>query len=157
MEAARYRGRRPICKRRGRSSPLGHSYAVGMAVSDAPGSSNLTGSPLLITGITVNGLALAGNYYSPINADATMLFRTLTTIVPGEYIQNSTATTPITNPVKVVSYGSGAIGLLGNYTLSGSSPQRDPGRSWIGPASPVVFTLGSGRLRTAAPSRQGRR
>ena len=91
---------------------------AGMVVTD--GGASLTASPLLITNATSctgnNCWTVSGNYYPPISGDATMQ-ATLTTIVPGEYIQNSA----ITNPVKVVSYGSGAIGLApGNYVLSGS-------------------------------------
>ena len=91
--------------------------SIGMVVTD--GGASLTASPLLVTavsGTTPNYvLTVAGNYYPPISADATMQ-ASLTTLVPGEYIQNSA----ITNPVKIVGYGSGAIGLLGNYTLSAS-------------------------------------
>ena len=58
---------------------------------------------------------------------------TLTTLVPGEYLQNSA----ITNPVKIVSYGSGAIGLTGNYVLSGS-PNAAGAVGTSG--SPVVMT-----------------
>jgi hypothetical protein len=106
------------------------SNVIGMAISDQPGSSNLTAGPLLITGVGGNGLTLAGNYYPPFVGPVQA---SLTTLVPGEYIQNSA----ITNPVKVTAYGSGAIGLLGNYTLSGS-PNASGSVGSIG--SPVVLT-----------------
>ena len=107
---------------------------IGMAVND--GGASLTASPLLVTavsGTTPNYvLTVAGNYYPSISADATMQ-ASLTTLVPGEYIQNSA----ITNPVKIIGYGSGAIGLLGNYTLS-ASPNAAGAVGSSG--SPVVFT-----------------
>ena len=102
--------------------------AVGMAISD--GGVNITGSPLLITGTGASGLTVAGSYYPPFVGP---VVASLTTLVPGEYIQNSA----LTNPVKVTAYGSGAIGLLGNYTLSGSpNAAGSVGSS----GSPVVFT-----------------
>ena len=111
------------------------SPVIGMAVND--GGASLTASPLLVTAViggrTSNyGYTVAGNYYPSISADATMQ-ASLTTLVPGEYIQNSA----ITNPVKIVGYGSGAIGLLGNYTLS-ASPNASGAVGSSG--SPVVFT-----------------
>ena len=60
-----------------------------------------------------------GIYYPAISAEA--MTGSMTTLVPGEYIQNSA----ITNPVKIVSLGAGAIGLTGNYKLSG--PPNAPG------------------------------
>ena len=106
---------------------------IGMAVND--GGASLTASPLLVTavsGTTPNYvLTVAGNYYPSISADATMQ-ASLTTLVPGEYIQNSA----ITNPVKIIGYA-GAIGLLGNYTLS-ASPNAAGAVGSSG--SPVVFT-----------------
>ena len=74
---------------------------IGMVVND--GGASLTASPLLVTavsGTTPNYvLTVAGNYYPSISADATMQ-ASLTTLVPGEYIQNSA----ITNPVKIIGY-----------------------------------------------------
>ncbi len=107
----------------------------GMVVTD--GGASLTGLPLLVVGGTAcpssNCFTVSGNYYPPISGDATMQ-ATLTTIAPGEYIQNSA----ITNPVKVVSYGSGAIGLSpGNYVLSGS-PNASGAVGSSG--SPATFT-----------------
>jgi hypothetical protein len=118
--------------------------AIGMVVAD--GGVSLTGSPLLVTGVSGTTpnflLTVVGNYYPPISADATMQ-ATLTTLVPGEYIQQSTAATPIVNPVKVLSYSgacgiSGAYnGLLGCYALSGNpNASGTVGSS----GSPVVFT-----------------
>jgi hypothetical protein len=104
---------------------------TGMVVTD--GGSSLTGSPLLITGGSSPNFTVAGNYYPPISADATMQ-ATLTTLVPGEYIQNSA----ITNPVKIVGYGAGVIGLApGAYTLS-ANPNAAGSVGSSG--SPVVFT-----------------
>jgi hypothetical protein len=106
------------------------TIGTGMAVTD--GGVSLTGSPLLITAGSGAVWTVAGNYYPPIAADATMT-ASLTTLVPGEYIQNSL----ITNPVKIASYGSGAIGLTGNYVLSGSpNASNAVGSSGL----PVVFT-----------------
>jgi hypothetical protein len=93
--------------------------AVGMVVTDQAGSSNLTSGPLLITGVGANGLTVSGNYDQPFVGPVQA---TLSTIVPGEYIQNSA----ITNPVKILPGWSacgitGAYpGFLGCYTLSGS-------------------------------------
>jgi hypothetical protein len=106
------------------------AWVAGMAVSD--GNNLLTGSPLLMTGIGATGIGVAGNYYAPFTGD-THVIGTLSTAVPGEYIQNSA----ITNPVKIASYQAGAIGLLGNYTLSG--PPNAAG-SVGSSGSPVVFT-----------------
>ena len=108
------------------------ALAQGMVVTD--GGASLTASPLLITAGSGAVWTVAGNYYPPISGDATMQ-ATLTTIVPGEYIQNSA----ITNPVKIlVSYGSGAIGLgASNYVLSGS-PNASGAVGSSG--SPATFT-----------------
>ncbi len=102
------------------ASSITGTIGVGMAVND--GGSSITGSPLLITvSCGTNCWTVAGNYYPAINADATMQ-ASLTTLVPGEYIQNSA----ITSPVKILPGWSacgiaGAYpGLLGCYTLSGS-------------------------------------
>jgi hypothetical protein len=103
------------------------TFQVGQAVTGA----SLTGLPLVIQAISGAGLTVNGNYY-PAGVDSTMQ-GTLTTLVPGEYIQN----TAITNPVKIVSYGSGAIGLTGNYILSGN-PNASGAVGSSG--SPVVFT-----------------
>jgi hypothetical protein len=95
------------------------SIFSGMVVYD--GGASLTGTPLLITGGGSGVWTVAGNYYPPFSADATM-FATFTTLVPGEYIQGAA----ITNPVKILPNWSacgiaGAYpGLLGCYTLSGS-------------------------------------
>jgi hypothetical protein len=102
----------------------------GMAVTD--GGASLTGSPLLITGGSGTTWTVAGNYYQGFLADSTMT-ASLTTLVPGEYIQNAA----ITNPVKVVAYGSGAIGGVGHYTLSGSPNSTNAVGS---SGSPVVLT-----------------
>ena len=103
---------------------------TGMAVSD--GGASLTGSPLLITGGSGSVWSVAGNYYPPIAADSTMQ-GTLTTLVTGEYLQNSA----ITNPVKVVADPTNGNGLSGTYKLSGS-----PNASGIvgSSGSPVVIT-----------------
>ena len=119
---------------------------VGMAISD--GGVNITGSPLLITADRgPRWLTVAGNYYPPITPMRPME-ASLTTLVPGEYIQNSA----ITNPVKVIAYGSGAIGLLGNYTLSGSpNAAGSVGSS----GSPVVFTGNDDHRRRRDCARAG--
>ena len=109
------------------------TLSAGMAVTD--GGASLTGSPLLITGGSGSVWTVAGNYYAPINADATMV-ASLTTLVPGEYLQNAA----VTNPVKVLAY-TGACGVsgafnggLGCYSLSTSA------NGTIGSSgSPVVF------------------
>src|SRR6202034_4144006 len=88
------------------------TIAIGMAVTD--GGASITGSPLLITGGSGTTWSVAGNYYPSISNDSTMV-ASFSTVVPGEYIQTSS----ITNPVKVVGYQTGAIGQIGNYTLSG--------------------------------------
>lgn len=104
------------------------SFGTGMVVSGT----SLTGYPLRVTGVGTNVLTVVGNYYAPISADATM-YGTFSTVIPGEYVQNSS----ITNPVKITTYQSGATGLLGNYTLSGS-PNAAGSVGSVG--SPVVFT-----------------
>jgi hypothetical protein len=105
------------------------TIAIGMGVTD--GGASITGSPLLITAGSGTTWTVAGNYYPPVQGDATMA-ASFSTVVPGEYIQNSS----ITNPVKVVGYQTGAIGQAGNYTLSG--PPNAAGT--VGSAgSPVVF------------------
>jgi hypothetical protein len=105
------------------------TLATGMAVTD--GGASITGSPLLITGGSGTTWTVAGNYYPSISSDSTMV-ASFSTVVPGEYIQNSS----ITNPVKVVGYQTGAIGQTGNYTLSG--PPNAAGT--VGSSgSPVVF------------------
>jgi hypothetical protein len=102
---------------------------IGMAVTD--GGVNITGSPLLITSGSGSTWTVSGNYYPAISAEA--MTGSMTTLVAGEYIQNSA----ITNPVKIVSLGAGAIGLTGNYELSG--PPNAAGT--VGSSgSPVVFT-----------------
>ena len=124
--------------------------AIGMVVTD--GGASLTAAPLLVTavsGTTPNFvLTVAGNYYPPISGDATMQ-ATLTTIVPGEYIQNSA----ITNPVKVVAYGSGAIGLApGNYTLSGSPNASGAVGSSGSPATFLGTTITDGGAIAPGPA-----
>ena len=91
---------------------------AGMAVTD--GGASLTGSPLLITGGSGSVWTVAGNYYAPINADATMI-ASLTTLVPGEYIQNAA----ITNPVKVLSY-TGGLRLSPALTTAAQVAIRSP-------------------------------
>ena len=109
------------------------TIVAGMAVSD--GGASLTAAPLLVTvGLACPGtcFSVAGNYYPPISADATMV-ASLTTLVPGEYLQNST----ITNPVKIVPDPTNGNGLSGTYKLSGS-----PNASGVvgSSGSPVVLT-----------------
>ena len=108
------------------------SFLTGMVVSD--GGVSLP-SPLLVTGLGATGLTVAGNYDAPVSLDANMI-ATLTTLVPGEYIQNSGLLTP----AKVVTY-SGACGIsgafnggLGCYTLSANVG------TVASSGSPVVFT-----------------
>ena len=101
-----------------------------MAISD--GGASITGSPLLITGGSGTTWSVAGNYYPSISNDSTMV-ASFSTVVPGEYIQNSS----ITNPVKVVGYQTGAIGQTGNYTLS---TQPNTAGTVGSSGSPVVFT-----------------
>ena len=103
-----------------------------MSASD--GNNVLTGSPLLITGVGANGIGVTGNYYPPFAGD-THLIASLSTVVPGEYIQNAA----ITNPVKVTSFKAGAIGLLGDYVLSG--PPNASGA--VGSSGSQVVFLGT--------------
>jgi hypothetical protein len=121
---------------------VGAGYATGMVISD--GGASITGNPLLVTGVGSGVLTVAGNYYPSIASDTTM-WATSGSIVPGEYILNSTATAtpPVLNPVKVLGY-SGACtipgaynGLLGCYTLSGSPNSTGAVGS---SGTPVVFT-----------------
>jgi hypothetical protein len=104
--------------------------SAGMFVADATAGTFLTGSPLLVTfvaGTTPNFvLTVQGNYY-PASTSATSMIASLSTIIPGEYIQNA----GITTPVKILGYQptsacttaiSGAFnGGLGCYTLSTSA------------------------------------
>jgi hypothetical protein len=90
---------------------------AGMYVTD--GGVNLTAQPLLITAGSGSTFNVAGSYYPSFINDTTMV-GSLSSLVPGSYIQNSS----ITTPVKVLSYQgacgiSGAVnGGLGCYTLS---------------------------------------
>lgn len=131
------------------------SFQVGMAVTDGAGASNLTGPPLLITGIGANGLTIAGNYYPPLVG---AMIGTLTTLVPGEYIQNSTASPAIVNPVKVVTY-SGACGISGAYnggpgcyTLSGSPNSTNAVASSGSPATFFGTTITDGGAIAPGPA-----
>ena len=124
---------------------------AGMAVTD--GGASLTGSPLLITGGSGSVWTVAGNYYAPINADATMI-ASLTTLVPGEYIQNAA----ITNPVKVLSY-TGACGISGAYnggpgcyTLSGSPNSSNAVGSSGSPATFTGTTITDGGAIAPGPA-----
>ena len=94
------------------------TIAAGMVVTD--GGASLTAQPLLIQGnCGTNCWTVTGNYYPAISADANMT-ASLTTIVPGEYLQN----TNLPFPVKVLSGWSpcgiagASYGGLGCYTLS---------------------------------------
>jgi hypothetical protein len=116
------------------------SISAGMVVTD--GGASLTAAPLLIVGGVAcplsNCFTVAGNYYPPISGDATMQ-ATLTTIIPGEYLQNAA----ITNPVKIVTDPSNGNGLSGTYKLSGSpnTVSTCGGVGCVGTSgSPVVIT-----------------
>lgn len=97
------------------------SLTQGMVVTD--GGASLTAQPLLITGGGGATWTVAGNYYPSILNDTTMV-GSLSSVIPGEYLQNAS----IATPVKVLNYQptcssggsiSGAInGGLGCYTLS---------------------------------------
>ena len=104
-------------------TPTG-TVSANMLVTD--GGLNITGQPLLIKSGT-GPFVVSPNYYLAFGTDSQMI-GTITTLVPGSYVFNSSATTPITNPVKIVGY-QGACGITGNavyngamgcYTLSGS-------------------------------------
>lgn len=124
-------------------SGLTGSLNTGQYVTD--GGASLTAQPLLIMGGgSGSSWSVAGNYYPSIVNDATMV-ASLSSIVPGTYVQNSA----ITTPVKVLSYQgpcsiTGAIannnGGLGCYTLS-ASPNA---AGTVGSSgSPVTLTAGS--------------
>lgn len=100
--------------------------AQGMFITDATPGTFLTGSPLLVQGVAGTSpnyiITVNGNYY-PASTSATAMNASLSTIIPGEYIQNAS----ITTPVKVLGYaGAGGVtgafnGGPGTYTLSTSA------------------------------------
>ena len=112
------------------TSPIA-SIAANSVVSGA----SITGQPIFemsyLSGSGPYNYSTSPNYYSTITSDPTM-WSTTSSVVPGEYILNSTASPAIVNPVKIVPNAtsqagwsacgiSGAYpGLLGCYTLSGS-------------------------------------
>ena len=117
--------------------------AAGQYVTD--GGASLTAQPLLITGGSGSTWTVAGNYYPSIVNDTTMV-GSLSSVIPGEYIQNSA----ITTPVKVLSYQgacgiSGAInGGLGCYTLSASPNSAGTVGSSGSPATLAGTTISDG-------------
>jgi hypothetical protein len=119
---------------------------AGMAVTD--GGASLTGAPLLITGGSGSVWTVAGNYYPEIRGDTTMT-ATLSTLVPGEYLQN----TAITNPVKIAALGSGANGLSpGNYVLSGPPNASGAVGSSGSPATFLGTTITDGGAIAPGPA-----
>ena len=132
------------------SSPTG-TIAVGQYVTD--GGASLTAQPLLITSGSGSTWTVAGNYYPSIVNDTTMV-GSLSSVTPGEYIQNSA----ISTPVKVLSYQgacgiSGAInGGLGCYTLSASPNSAGTVGSSGSPATLAGTTISDGGAIAPGPA-----
>jgi hypothetical protein len=130
------------------SSVSNGTIAGGMYVTD--GGVNVTGSPIFIStsGPTVNSLPtwVINQTYYPANITYSGLVGTLTTLVPGQYIQGATSSVGLTTPVSIVGYGTGTGGV-GTYLLSNNSANG------VGSAgSPVAFiSTGIGDAGAVAP------
>ena len=117
------------------------------------GGASLTAQPLLITSGSGSTWTVAGNYYPSIVNDTTMV-GSLSSVTPGEYIQNSA----ISTPVKVLSYQgacriSGAInGGLGCYTLSASPNAAGTVGSSGSPATLAGTTISDGGAIAPGPA-----
>ena len=117
------------------ASSVTGTITSGMLVTD--GGSNITGPPLLITGGSGTSWTVAPNYYAPFSSDSNLV-GVGTSLVPGQYVLNSSVTTPI----KIIGYGASTPGLCasgaygcGTYTI------LNPAGLTIGSSgSPVAFT-----------------
>ena len=134
------------------TSPSGAAIANGMLVTD--GNNQITGPPIyvLTAATAVNGVAtwnINPTYY-PANVTYTGMVGTLTTLVPGQYIQGATSGVGLTTPVSIIGYGTGfnpANGGTGDYLLSNNSAN---GIGSLG--SPVsLITTGIGDGGAVAP------
>ena len=106
-----------------------------MLVTD--GGSHVTGPPLLITGGSGTSWTVAPNYY-PTFSEGLDMVGVSTTLIPGQYVLNSSITTPI----KIVGYGAGrrAFAASGAYGC-GTYTVLNPAGLTIGSSgSPVAFT-----------------
>lgn len=128
---------------------------IGSSMFVTDGGVNITGSPLFITGggPTVNGistLVINQTYYPSISGGTIMsypnLVGTLTTLVPGQYVQGATSAVGLTTPVSIIDYGTGTGGV-GTYLLSNGASNG------VGSAgSPVaLISTGIGDAGAVAP------
>ena len=91
------------------------SPSASMLVTDST-TIGVTGPPIqLVGGVTSGNIPIVPTYYSPSSVVADSMTATNSTLVPNQYVYNSL----ITNPVKVLSYGTGTFGLTGTYVLNG--------------------------------------
>ena len=121
------------------SAPTG-TIAIGMCLWD--GGVNITAQyPLCINGgsgtsWTVNGGTSLFNFYSAIGPET--MYGTFSAVVPGEYVLNSSVSTPI----QILGYGSTTACATTGFPLCGTYTVSNPGGLSIGSSgSPVTFSL----------------
>ena len=117
--------------------PASGALAIGMLITD--GGASIKGPPLLVTSLGPP-ILVAPNYYPPITSDTTMV-GVNTTLIPGQYVLNSSVTTPI----KIVSLGTGPSLCVGGTSPGaygcGTYTVYNPASLTIGSSgAPVAFT-----------------